>query len=504
MQEKTHTYTIRTITDLKPGDHLCQIYETEEEHRKLLTPYLIQGLRNNEKVFYIVDTHTAEVILEYLNSEGFDPNPYLDSGQFSMITRNEAYVKEGNFDPDRMIELLRSETEKAIKEGYGALRVTGEMTWALRGLPGSEKLIEYEAKLNDFFPGSKALAICQYDRNQFSPEILLNILKTHPIAVIGTEICDNPFYVPSKAFLGPNVYEATLDSWTNNLLERKQTEAEVRFSEEKFAKVFNDSPSAVFITTLKEGRFIEINKSGVNMFGYTLDEIVGRTSKELNLWADISDRNALILSLLKDGAVHNMEVRLRRKSGVPFPALISVEFIDVEDERCLLSTAVDLTERNEALRKIKLFSDAMQYSLNLVLTADLRGNVTYVNPAFEKVWGYSQEEARKMKIKDLLAEEEAERVEKQIMPAIIDQGGYVGEVIARHKSGSKLPVASVAYLFKDENNSAAICASFTDISERKKAEEMLRESEEKYRTVVEGALDGVCMIGGDYRFKYCE
>ena len=502
MKEKTHTYTIRTITDLKPGDHLCQIYETEEEHRKLLTPYLIQGLRNNEKVFYIVDTHTAEVILEYLNSEGFDPNPYLDSGQFSIITRNESYVKEGNFDPDRMIELLRSETEKAIKEGYGALRVTGEMTWALRGLPGSEKLIEYEAKLNDFFPGSKALAVCQYDRNQFSPEILLNILKTHPIAVIGTEICDNPFYVPAKAFLGPNVYEATLDSWTNNLLERKQTEAKVRLSEEKFAEVFNDSPSAVFITTLKEGRFIEINKSGVNMFGYKLDEMVGRTSKELNLWADISDRNALILSLLKDGAVHNMEVRFRRKSGVLFPALISAGFIDIEGERCLLSTVVDLTERNEALRKIKLFSDAMQYSLNLVLTADLHGNVTYVNPAFEKVWGYSQEEACKMKIKDLLAEEEAERVEKQIMPAITNQGGYTGEAIARHKTGTLFPVGFVAYLFKDENNSAAICASFADISERKKAEEMLRESEEKYRTVVEGALDGVCMIGGDYRFKY--
>jgi len=502
MQEKTHTYTTRTITDLKPGDHLCQIYETEEEHRKLLTPYLIQGLRNNEKVLYIVDTHTAEVILEYLNSEGFDPNPYLDSGQFSIITRNEAYVKEGNFDPDRMIELLRSETEKAIKEGYGALRVTGEMTWALRGLPGSEKLIEYEAKLNDFFPGSKALAVCQYDKNQFSPEILLNILKTHPIAVIGTEICDNPFYVPAKAFLGPNVYEATLDSWTNNLLERKKAEAKVRLSEEKFAEVFNDSPSAVFVTTLKEGRFIEINKSGVNIFGYKLDELVGRTSKELNLWADISDRNAMILSLFKDGAVHNMEVRFRRKSGELFPAFISARFIDIEGERCLLSTVVDLTEHNEALKKIKLFSDALEYSLNLVSTADLRGNMTYVNLAFGKVWGYSQEEACKMNIADLLSKEEAERVEKIIKPAIINQGGYTGETIARHKTGTLFPVEFVAYLFKDENNSAAICASFADISERKKSEEMLRESEEKYRTVVEGTLDGICMIGGDYRFKY--
>ena len=99
-------------------------------------------------------------------------------------------MKDGAFDPDGMISMLARETELALQEGYAALRVTGEMTWALRGLPGSERLMEYEAKLNGFFPGSRALAICQYDRRRFSPEVLLDVLTTHPFAVIGTRIYD--------------------------------------------------------------------------------------------------------------------------------------------------------------------------------------------------------------------------------------------------------------------------------------------------------------------------
>lgn len=68
------------ISKLKPGDHLCCIYETEEEHRALLTPYLRQGLERNEKVVYIVDARTAETVLGYLREDGLDPQPYLEGG----------------------------------------------------------------------------------------------------------------------------------------------------------------------------------------------------------------------------------------------------------------------------------------------------------------------------------------------------------------------------------------------------------------------------------------
>jgi PAS domain S-box-containing protein len=149
---------------------------------------------------------------------------YLASGQLSILTVDDAYMREGIFDPDRMIALLRTETERALAEGYSALRVTGEMTWALRGLPGSERLIEYETRLNEFFPGSKCLAICQYDRRRFDPAVLLEVLRTHPIAVVGTEVYDNLYYIPPAGLLGGDLPAAELRHWAQNLAEHKRKE----------------------------------------------------------------------------------------------------------------------------------------------------------------------------------------------------------------------------------------------------------------------------------------
>jgi transcriptional regulator with GAF, ATPase, and Fis domain len=217
-------YLLRTLEGLRPGDHLCCIYETEEEHRALVTPFLRHGLEQGQKVIYIVDARTAEILLGYLRDDGVKVDPYLEKGQLSIIGVKDAYMKEGVFDPDGMVELLRRETELALSEGYEALRVTGEMTWALQGLPGSERLLEYEAKLNEFFPGSKCLAICQYDKRRFDSEILLDVLLTHPIAIIGTEVFDNFYYLPPTDFLGPNPTKARLNSRLKNLADRRRAE----------------------------------------------------------------------------------------------------------------------------------------------------------------------------------------------------------------------------------------------------------------------------------------
>nr|WP_054858481.1 MEDS domain-containing protein [Methanobacterium formicicum] len=143
------------IEDLKPGNHLCCIYETDEEHKSVITPYLRLGLENNEKVLYIVNENTAETVLNYLKDDGVDADQFLHNGQLSILTVTDSYMKDGVFDPDEMIKMLSDETGKALKEGYNALRVTGEMSWTLRGFPGSERLIEYEAKLNNFFSNKR-------------------------------------------------------------------------------------------------------------------------------------------------------------------------------------------------------------------------------------------------------------------------------------------------------------------------------------------------------------
>jgi len=225
---------------LQAGDHLCCLYESEEEHRALLSPFIRQGLERHEKVLYIVDDHAAAQILAYLSVDGVGVKQYLQRGQLSVLSSDESYVQGGVFEPERMMALLRSETDRAAAEGYIALRVSGEMSWALKGLPGSERVVEYEARLNTFFPGSKCLAISQYDRRRFDPGVLLDILATHPLAVIGTEVYDNFYYMPPQDFFGANPVAAKLDNWLNHLKERRRSEAQIRTLTQKLMKTQED------------------------------------------------------------------------------------------------------------------------------------------------------------------------------------------------------------------------------------------------------------------------
>lgn len=208
-----------SITRMHAGDHYCGIYRTDEDHRRLVIDFVRQGVEQQEKMLYIVNIQTAAQLEATLAAAEVEVDSLIEKGQLVILTAKEAYLKEGEFDPEKMIALLREETQKALDEGYTALRVTGEMTWALAGEPGSERLVEYEAKLNEFFPNSRCFAVCQYDRRRFDSEMLLDILHTHPQVLFGTDGFDNSrmYYVPPAAFLDADRQSAILDRWLQNL-----------------------------------------------------------------------------------------------------------------------------------------------------------------------------------------------------------------------------------------------------------------------------------------------
>ncbi len=211
---------------LEPGDHMCCLYETEEEHRRLLTPYLQQGLDNDQKVIYITDARTGQQVLDYLGGE---VEELTGSGRLQLAAASDSYLRDGVFDPDRMIELLDREASRALKDGYTALRVTGEMSWALRGDPGSERLIEYETKLNDFLPGKPITALCQYDRRRFGADVLRDVLRTHPIVVVGLEVYENFYFIPPSELAKNPESDAELGHWIKNLQLHKQQQERISY-----------------------------------------------------------------------------------------------------------------------------------------------------------------------------------------------------------------------------------------------------------------------------------
>ena len=218
--------SLETMLDLKPGDHACCLYETEEEHRATVRSFLLGGLQQGEKVVYVMDGHGSDVISGYLADDGVDVEVCRASGQLVFLHWEDAYLRDGVFDPGQVIQLLQ---DGRLAGGYAALRVSGEMTWTLRGEAGSERLIEYEEGLNEVLPDGPCLTLCQYDRRRFEPSVLLDVLRTHPIAVVGTALYDNVYYIPPS----DHRETAELSCWIGNLEVCRQTEKALWEAEEK-------------------------------------------------------------------------------------------------------------------------------------------------------------------------------------------------------------------------------------------------------------------------------
>jgi PAS domain S-box-containing protein len=122
-----------------------------------------------------------------------------------------------------------------------------------------------------------------------------------------------------------------------------QSEEERRVSEEKFQKVFRSSPIPFFITTLAEGRFLDVNSAFEHRYGYSRSEVVGRTLHELRIWEDPSDRNLLVAQLQR-GPVRNVITRLRTKSGEIKTTTYSADKIQFDGHSCALAVSEDLSD----------------------------------------------------------------------------------------------------------------------------------------------------------------
>ncbi len=162
--------------------------------------------------------------------------------------------------------------------------------------------------------------------------------------------------------LGVRDYEARLAvsapdevlAIVRDITERKQAEVALRNLAQKFSKAFSCSPDPITISTLQEGRFIEVNDSFVNLSGYQQDEVIGQTAFELSIWVHESDRLNLLQELQATGVVRNLEVEYRRKSGEIVTAQLSAEKIDLDGIPCILAVHHDTTERKQVEAQLHL------------------------------------------------------------------------------------------------------------------------------------------------------
>jgi hypothetical protein len=181
------------------GDHVCTLFTTPEEQLQAAAEFISEGLSRGERCLYICCDHGIPEFRAALKKAGIDVASEEKRGALALLTKHDGHLKGGSFDPDRMISTLRAAVEDALHDGFAGLCAAGDMSWLLDEAPGSEKIAEYEARLNHFYQSNRALGLCQYNRTKLADATLDHGIATHPyIRMEGPILLENPFYEPPE------------------------------------------------------------------------------------------------------------------------------------------------------------------------------------------------------------------------------------------------------------------------------------------------------------------
>ena len=183
---------------------------------------------------------------------------------------------------------------------------------------------------------------------------------------------------------------------TLDITQRKLAEATLRQSEERFSKAFRSNPQPMSLTTLAEGRYIDVNESFLAMSGYTRDEVIGQTSLALGIWDNPEGRADVVQQVREGGSVVNAEMTFRTRNGSERLLLVSAEKFELGGEECLLAAANDITERmvaQQALQESEVrFRNMADTAPVMIWVSGADKACTYVNQRWLDFTGHSMEQ----------------------------------------------------------------------------------------------------------------
>lgn len=269
----------------------------------------------------------------------------------------------------------------------------------------------------------------------------------------------------------------------STILKRKQTEEDLLASEEKFRKAFLTSPDSVNINRLEDGMYMLINKGFTKITGYSEEEVIGKTSLELNIWTNPNDRVTLITGLKEKGEVENLETTFMMKNGSVRNGIMSATIIDLEGIPHILSITRDITDRKYAEIALKVsenkYRELIELAVDGILTESSDGTIIGANSYMLTLTGRSLDNILGMHISELFSNDSL--IDSPLRSDLLQKGETViNERDIIRPDRIQVPIEMHTKLMPDGTYQSI----FRDISKRKLADELLRENQQMLQNVL--------------------
>lgn len=165
-----------------------------------MLPFIQEGVDLGNKIWYIVDPDLRTQHLKVLAESGLDPDALLQDGRLEVRQWEDAHLIPGHFDQDAMLAMVDGILETHVQQGFPKTRIWSNQEWALKDLPGVGDIAEYESRWNTMSAKHDVLTVCVYDTSRFGGGIVIDMLRTHPFALVGGILYENPFYSTPEEF----------------------------------------------------------------------------------------------------------------------------------------------------------------------------------------------------------------------------------------------------------------------------------------------------------------
>lgn len=180
--------------------HICAFFNSDDEEYQVLLPFIKDGIACGDKAIHVVNPGQRDDHVRRLASAGIDTEDAQRRGQLELRINRDMYLNEGRFDPDRMLRMFENVASGNVP-GYPLSRIVCHMDWATDKRSDVDDLIEFESRVNEVWLRHHDAVICTYNLNKFGGDTVIDMIRTHPMIIVGGMLHENPFYVPSDQFL---------------------------------------------------------------------------------------------------------------------------------------------------------------------------------------------------------------------------------------------------------------------------------------------------------------
>ena len=388
MTQPAESELTKQILNLKQGDHLCLFYEKDPaEQLPALVPFIQEGLSRDEQFIYIADDQSVDELSGRLEKGGINVAEETDRARLKLWTRQE-WCRPGELSSEKKFLQVQQFINEALVAGFRGVRFAVEMTWTLGPDIAAEQLEYWEATINTIFvPDFPGRIVCQYNRSRLAPDVMLAALHTHPLAILGEEVCPNLFY-QAPLILNGNVTRhrngnghdhgpspARIEWMISQLKRARTTEREretliqqrtellnklAQESNQRLAAIVESSDDAIISKDLN-GTIISWNRGAERLFGYRAEEAIGKPIIML-IPEDHIDEEPDILRRIRQGdRIEHYETVRRRKDGSLVDISLTVSPIkDVQGKIIGASKiARDISERKRAEKALQEARDLL-------------------------------------------------------------------------------------------------------------------------------------------------